>query len=85
MIITRAPYRISFFGGGTDYPEWFSKNGGSFLSLSINKYAYIALRVKPAFFEKRYRRAINNGRLFIIEYSVYFYTNIIFIKHIVDD
>ena len=55
MIITRAPYRISFFGGGTDYPEWFSKNGGSFLSLSINKYAYIALRVKPAFVEKRYR------------------------------
>ena len=52
MIITRAPYRISFFGGGTDYPEWFSKNGGSFLSLSINKYAYIALRVKPAFVEK---------------------------------
>ena len=37
MIISRTPYRISFFGGGTDYPEWFSKNGGSFLSLSINK------------------------------------------------
>ena len=37
MIITRAPLEY-LFGGGTDYPEWFSKNGGSFLSLSINKY-----------------------------------------------
>ncbi len=55
MIITRAPFRVSFFGGGTDYPEWFSKNGGAFLSLSIDKYAYITLRVKPAFLEKRYR------------------------------
>ena len=55
MIITRAPFRISFFGGGTDYPEWFSKKGGGFLSLAINKYAYVTLRVKPAFLEKRFR------------------------------
>tara|TARA_B100001057_G_scaffold481432_1_gene555468 strand:- start:388 stop:1368 length:981 start_codon:yes stop_codon:yes gene_type:complete len=55
MIITRAPFRVSFFGGGTDYPEWFKKNGGAFLSLAINKYAYITLRVKPTFLEKRYR------------------------------
>ena len=55
MIITRAPFRVSFFGGGTDYVEWYSKYGGSFLSLAINKYAYITLRVKPSFLEKRYR------------------------------
>ena len=55
MIITRAPFRVSFFGGGTDYVEWFSKHGGSFLSLAIDKYAYITLRVKPSFLEKRYR------------------------------
>jgi D-glycero-alpha-D-manno-heptose-7-phosphate kinase len=55
MIITRAPFRVSFFGGGTDYVEWYSKYGGSFLSLAINKYAYVTLRVKPPFLEKRYR------------------------------
>ena len=48
MIITRAPFRVSFFGGGTDYVEWYSKYGGSFLSLAINKYAYITLRI-PSF------------------------------------
>lgn len=55
MIVTRAPYRVSFFGGGTDYPEWFEKNGGCFLSLTINHFCYITLRVKPPFQEKRYR------------------------------
>ncbi len=55
MIITRAPFRVSFFGGGTDYVEWYSKHQGSFLSLAINKYAYITLRVKPSFLEKRFR------------------------------
>ena len=55
MIVARAPYRISFFGGGTDYPEWFRDHGGAFLSLAINHYCYIALRVKPPFQEKRYR------------------------------
>ena len=55
MIITRAPFRVSFFGGGTDYEEWYSKHGGSFLSLAINKYAYITIRVKPDFLEKRFR------------------------------
>ncbi|GIR93532.1 MAG: hypothetical protein CM15mP93_17190 [Thiotrichaceae bacterium] len=48
MIITRAPYEYHFLVV-EQITEWFSKNGGSFLSLSINKYAYIALRVKPAF------------------------------------
>ena len=55
MIVSRSPYRISFFGGGTDYEPWFSEHGGAFLSLSINYYTYITLRVKPKFQEKRFR------------------------------
>ena len=55
MITTRSPYRVSFFGGGTDYADWFNENGGAFLSLAINYYTYITLRVKPRFQEKQYR------------------------------
>ena len=55
MIITKSPYRISFFGGGTDYESWFSEHGGAFLSLTINYFTYITLRVKPAFQEKKFR------------------------------
>jgi D-glycero-alpha-D-manno-heptose-7-phosphate kinase len=55
MITTRSPYRVSFFGGGTDYADWFNENGGAFLSLAINYYTYITLRVKPKFQEKQYR------------------------------
>ena len=44
MIISRTPYRISFFGGGTDYPDWYLKNGGSVLSSTINKYCYITAK-----------------------------------------
>lgn len=42
MIISRAPVRISFFGGGTDYPEYFLKEGGAVLATAINKYSYVA-------------------------------------------
>ncbi len=55
MIITRTPYRISFFGGGTDYPDWFIKNGGAVVSATIDKYIYISSRFLPPFFEKRHR------------------------------
>ena len=55
MIITKTPYRISFFGGGTDFPLWFSKNGGSVLSASIDKYCYINCRRLPAFFNHKHR------------------------------
>lgn len=55
MIISRTPYRISFFGGGTDYPVWFRENGGAVLSTSIDKYAYISCRFLPPFFEHRSR------------------------------
>ena len=55
MIITRTPYRISFFGGGSDYEEWYSKHGGAVLSTTIDKYCYISLRKKPPFLGSKYR------------------------------
>ena len=50
MIISRTPFRISFFGGGTDYPVWYEKNGGAVLSTAINKYIYIICRHSSPFF-----------------------------------
>ena len=44
MLITRTPYRISFLGGGTDYPQWYLKNGGQVISTAINKYCYITTK-----------------------------------------
>ena len=55
MIISRTPFRISFFGGGTDYPAWFRENGGAVLSTAIDKYCYISCRYLPQFFEHKYR------------------------------
>lgn len=55
MIITRTPFRISFFGGGTDYPAWYKENGGQVLGASIDKYCYISVRHLPPFFPHRYR------------------------------
>lgn len=54
MIISKTPFRISFFGGGTDYPVWYEKNGGSVLSTTINKYSYISTRYYPPFFDHKY-------------------------------
>jgi len=55
MIISRTPYRLSFFGGGTDYPGWYRKHGGQVLSTTIDKYLYISCRYLPPFFEHRLR------------------------------
>lgn len=55
MIITRTPFRISFFGGGTDYPVYYKENGGAVLATTINKYCYISLRYLPPFFEHKHR------------------------------
>ena len=55
MIISRTPYRISFFGGGTDYPVWSLQNGGAVLASTFNKYCYITVRYLPPFFEHRTR------------------------------
>jgi D-glycero-alpha-D-manno-heptose-7-phosphate kinase len=55
MIITKTPFRISFFGGGTDYPPWFRKNSGAVLATTIDKYCYISVRHLPQFFEHKHR------------------------------
>lgn len=55
MVISRTPFRISFFGGGTDYPAWYKKNGGAVLATTINKYCYLSVRYLPPFFNNKYR------------------------------
>jgi D-glycero-alpha-D-manno-heptose-7-phosphate kinase len=57
MIITKTPYRISLFGGGTDHPAWYRENGGEVISFAIDKYCYLTTRVLPPFFSHKYRIA----------------------------
>lgn len=54
MIITRTPYRVSFFGGGTDYPQWFTQHGGAVLTSTLNKYCYVSVRYMPPFLGSKY-------------------------------
>jgi len=65
MIITRTPLRISFFGGGTDYPVWYRQHGGAVLATTINKCCYISCRQLPPFFE--YRSRISYSRVENVE------------------
>jgi D-glycero-alpha-D-manno-heptose-7-phosphate kinase len=55
MIISRTPFRVSLFGGGTDYPDWIHEHGGAVLGLAINKYCYITARRLPPFFGHKHR------------------------------
>lgn len=55
LFISRTPFRISFFGGGSDYPSWYKENGGAVLSTAINRYCYLFCRYQPTFFEKKHR------------------------------
>ena len=55
MIICKTPFRISFFGGGTDFPDYYKKFGGSVIGSTIDKYSYIILRDHPNYFEKKHR------------------------------
>lgn len=63
MIITRTPYRLSYFGGGTDYVDWFERYGGAVLGCAINKYCYITYRKLPKFFEHSNRLVYSNLEL----------------------
>jgi D-glycero-alpha-D-manno-heptose-7-phosphate kinase len=63
MIISRTPYRVSFFGGGTDYPGWYRQHGGQVLATSIDKYLYITCRYLPPFFEHRLRLVYSKQEL----------------------
>ncbi len=55
MIISRTPHRISFFGGGTDYPAYYREHGGRVLGTTIDKYSYISVRRLPPFFDHKHR------------------------------
>lgn len=55
MVISRTPFRISFFGGGTDYPAWYKENRGAVLATTVNKYCYISCRYLPPFFDHKSR------------------------------
>ena len=51
MIITQTPFRMSFFGGGTDMESFFRENGGAVLSTTFDKYCYVNVRHLPRFFD----------------------------------
>ena len=63
MIISKTPYRISFFGGGTDYPSWYLKNGGTIISSTIDKYIYFSCKNLPPFFKHKHRIVSSNIEL----------------------
>lgn len=63
MVITRTPFRISFFGGGTDYPAWYEENGGAVISTTIDKYCHISCRYMPQFFDHKSRIAYSKVEL----------------------
>jgi D-glycero-alpha-D-manno-heptose-7-phosphate kinase len=65
MIISRTPLRVSFFGGGTDYPAWYSQERGAVLSMAIDKHTYISCRYLPPFFEFRSRIVYSNIELVV--------------------
>lgn len=58
MIITRTPYRLSFFGGGTDYNPWFEEHGGTILAVGLAHYCYLTVRYLPPFFEEHTSRIV---------------------------
>ena len=60
MITVKVPLRISFFGGGTDYPSWYREHGGRVLTTTIDKYVYVSVRKLPRFFDHRVRVAYSH-------------------------
>ncbi len=63
MVITRTPFRISFFGGGTDYPGYYRSHGGVCLNATINRYCYITCRYLPPFFDHKFVIRYSNKEL----------------------
>ena len=55
IVMCRAPFRVSFFGGGSDYPEWYRQEPGAVLSTAIDKYIYISCRYLPPFLGTKHR------------------------------
>ena len=68
MIITQTPFRMSFFGGGTDMESFFRENGGAVLSTTFDKYCYVTVRHLPRFFE--YKTHLTYSRMeYVNEYD----------------
>lgn len=63
MIITQTPLRVSFFGGGTDYPEYFSQHGGATIGSTINKFTYVTVSPLTEFFNHRVRVSYSKTEL----------------------
>ncbi|MHB8834579.1 MAG: GHMP family kinase ATP-binding protein [Candidatus Methylomirabilia bacterium] len=63
MIVSRTPYRVSFFGGGTDYPAYYLEYGGKVLAAAINKYCYLSVRRLPPFFHHKHRIVYSRAEL----------------------
>jgi D-glycero-alpha-D-manno-heptose-7-phosphate kinase len=63
MVISKTPLRISFFGGGTDYPEHFRKHGGLVIATTIDKYSFITVKRLNGLFEYNYRVSYSKGEL----------------------
>ncbi len=61
MVITQTPFRMSFFGGGTDFPKFFNEHGGSVLSTTFDKYCFVTARHLPRFFE--YKNQFTYGKI----------------------
>lgn len=61
MIISRTPFRISFFGGGTDFADFFKEHGGAVLSTTFDKYCYVHVRHLPRFFD--YRNQVSYSKI----------------------
>ena len=55
MLLAKTPLRISLFGGGTDFPQWYKNNEGLVISTTIDKYCYVLLRTLPPYFHFKYR------------------------------
>jgi len=63
MIISKTPFRMSLFGGGTDYPDWYRQHGGAVIGTTIDKYCYLSVRYLPPFFEHKHRVVWSNIEL----------------------
>jgi D-glycero-alpha-D-manno-heptose-7-phosphate kinase len=68
LIISRTPFRVSFFGGGTDYPAWYTEHGGMVVATTIKQYGYIAIQIPPPLFPYKYQlRYIQDERVNNVE------------------
>lgn len=61
MVITQTPFRMSFFGGGTDFPGFFEQYGGSVISTTFDKYCFVTVSHLPRFFE--YKNQVTYSRI----------------------